>query len=233
MFKKWKIWPWILVLFSIVAARNVTAQNEPRPCTDRTGYKLINYGREWNAWSNGSRSIYLEGFVDGESHTYWLVLNDVPPERREPLRLQTATFYESDALRDLMTSLYSDPANTYVTYDFNGLHRSRQARRKRHRVRAEKRAPKRLRLYGSREISGSSLPFSRAFPRRRPWVTYVRSAHVCVPVRTAVVVAGASITKARNLGPAAKTGCSRDPTPSYGSAQHKGRSHATYSVQGG
>ena len=80
-------------------------------------YELVNYGREWNAWSNGSRSIYLEGFVDGQSHTYLLLQNDLPAERREPLRLQTFTFYESSALRDVMTSLYSDPANTYVSYD--------------------------------------------------------------------------------------------------------------------
>jgi len=107
----------IVILFSIVTSRSITAQNEPGPCTPRTGYELVNYGREWNAWSNGSRSIYLEGFVDGQSHTYLLLQNDLPTERREPLRLQTFTFYESGALRDVMTSLYSDPANTYIAYD--------------------------------------------------------------------------------------------------------------------
>ena len=36
--------------------------------------QLFNYGQEWNAWSNVSRSIYLEGFVDGQSNTYLAVL---------------------------------------------------------------------------------------------------------------------------------------------------------------
>jgi hypothetical protein len=79
--------------------------------------ELFSYGREWSAWSNVSRSIYLEGFVDGQSNTYLAVVNDLPPERREPLRLQTFTLYETDSIRDVMTSLYADPANTYIRYD--------------------------------------------------------------------------------------------------------------------
>jgi len=78
--------------------------------------ELFNYGREWNMWSNVSRSIYLDGFVDGQSSTYAAVLNDLPSDRREPLRLQTFTFYERDSLRDVMTNLYGDPANTYVRH---------------------------------------------------------------------------------------------------------------------
>ncbi len=78
---------------------------------------LFNYGQEWNTWSNGSRYIYLEGFVDGQSSTYVAVLGDLPPDRREPLRLQTFMFYGATALRDVMTSLYADPANTFIRYD--------------------------------------------------------------------------------------------------------------------
>lgn len=85
-------------------------------CTPRTGEELVNFGRQWNAWSNESRSTYLEGFVDGQSNTYFLVWNDLPSDRREALRLRTFTFYEEGVLRDVMTSLYSDPANSYVSY---------------------------------------------------------------------------------------------------------------------
>jgi hypothetical protein len=81
------------------------------------GYKQFNHGREWNSWSNEFRSIYLAGFIDGGGSTFREVLTDLPPERREPLRLQTATLFEADAIRDVMTSLYSDPANTYIPYD--------------------------------------------------------------------------------------------------------------------
>jgi hypothetical protein len=78
------------------------------------GFELIYYGRQWNTWSNTDRSIYLIGFVDGQSRTYNSLLYDLPAERREPLRLKTFTFYRNGALLDVMTSLYSDPANTYI-----------------------------------------------------------------------------------------------------------------------
>jgi hypothetical protein len=39
-------------------------------------------------------------------------------ERRERLRLKTFTFYKNSALLDVMTSLYSDPANTYIGYAY-------------------------------------------------------------------------------------------------------------------
>ena len=78
---------------------------------------LFNYGLEWKAWSDGSRSIYLDGFVDGQSNTYLAVLNDLPQERREALRLETFTFYDRDSIRDVMTNLYADPANTYITHN--------------------------------------------------------------------------------------------------------------------
>jgi hypothetical protein len=77
---------------------------------------LVNYGRQWNAWSNRDRSIYLIGFVDGQSQTYISLEDDLPAERRERLRLQTFTFYNTSTLRDVMTSLYSDPANTYIAH---------------------------------------------------------------------------------------------------------------------
>ena len=63
------------------------------------------------------RSMYLEGFKDGQSHTYMAMIDDVLQNRKEALRLKTFTMYEGSALRDVMTSLYSDPANTYISFD--------------------------------------------------------------------------------------------------------------------
>ena len=91
----------------VFGATGTTAQDGP----------LFNYGRRWNAWSPSSRSIYLEGFKDGQSRTYFAVWNDLPQARREPIRLATFTLYDADALNDVMTSLYADPANTYVQSD--------------------------------------------------------------------------------------------------------------------
>ncbi len=101
MLRRWLSFA-VVTLFLLVAIKTWT-QDE-----------LFNYGRQWNAWSNVSRSIYLQGFVDGQSNTYSVLSNDLPPERREALRLQTFTFYSADAIRDVMTNLYSDPANTFI-----------------------------------------------------------------------------------------------------------------------
>jgi hypothetical protein len=84
-------------------------QNVPR------GFELANYGRAWKAWSNRDRLIYLRGFVDGQNHTSMSLQNDLPADRRDRLVQQTFTFYKSDALVEVMTSLYSDPANTFIT----------------------------------------------------------------------------------------------------------------------
>lgn len=64
-----------------------------------------------------NRSIYLEGFRDGQSRTYFAVMNDLPVARREPLQLATFTTYDTDVLGNVMTSLYADPANTYIQND--------------------------------------------------------------------------------------------------------------------
>ena len=93
--------------FIVLCAATTPAQDE----------RLFDYGRQWNSWSNFSRSTYLLGFVDGQSHTYNALFNDLPATRREPLRLQTFTFYDSDAIRDVMTSIYADPANTYIRHN--------------------------------------------------------------------------------------------------------------------
>jgi len=100
----------MLILVAILAA--CFATGHPAPQDD-----LFNFGRQWKAWSNESRLIYLEGFVDGQSNTYLALSGDLPKERRESLRLQVFTFYDADALRDVMSSLYADPANTFIRHD--------------------------------------------------------------------------------------------------------------------
>lgn len=94
-----------IIILAFLATANISAQDE-----------LVNYGRDWNRWSNAARSIYLDGFIDGQSKTYFALRADLPPHRQEPLRNETFTFYGNEALRDVMTSLYSDPANTYVSF---------------------------------------------------------------------------------------------------------------------
>ena len=107
----------ILLALFVLSVATVTAQDEPGLCTPRAERELVNFGQIWKSWTDSVRSIYLEGFVDGQSHTYLLLQGDVPAARREPLRLMTFTFYGGAAIRDVMTSLYADPANTFVEFE--------------------------------------------------------------------------------------------------------------------
>jgi len=95
-----------ILTFVIIGATDTTAQGGP-----------FNYGRRWSSWSPLNRSIYLEGFRDGQSHAYFALVDDLPPGRREPLRLMTFTLYDADALGNVITSLYTDPANAYIQND--------------------------------------------------------------------------------------------------------------------
>lgn len=107
----------LLSPFATASVADTAPQDKPSACAPRGGEELVNFGRQWNTWSDAERSIYLEGFVDGQSHTFLLFWNDVSSERRESLRRRSFTLYEPSAIRDVITSLYSDPANTYVTLD--------------------------------------------------------------------------------------------------------------------
>jgi hypothetical protein len=98
--------PLAVVTFIVVGSCVTSAQDE----------QLFNYGKQWKSWPEISRLTYLMGFVNGQDSAYWALRGDVPPERREPLRLKTYTFYDDDALRDVMTNLYAEPANTYIRY---------------------------------------------------------------------------------------------------------------------
>ena len=91
----------------IVGATDTAAQNDGP----------YSYGRQWNSWSPSSRLIYLQGFRDGQSHTYFALLGDLPGSRREALRLETFTMFDGDVLSNVITSLYADPANTFVQND--------------------------------------------------------------------------------------------------------------------
>jgi hypothetical protein len=96
-----------ILTLTFLGATDTTAQNGGP----------FNYGRQWNGWSPLSRSIYVLGFQSGQSRTYFAVRPDLPPSRLEPLRLETFTLFDGDAVSNVMASLYSDPANTYVQDD--------------------------------------------------------------------------------------------------------------------
>jgi hypothetical protein len=76
-------------LAMFVAASCVSAESEPShgicmPGAVHRGFELVNQGRQWNAWSNRDRSIYLIGFVDGQSHTFVSIQNSFSGASRPP-----------------------------------------------------------------------------------------------------------------------------------------------------
>jgi hypothetical protein len=77
----------------------------------------INYGRAWNSLFDPVRLVYVQAFMEGQASTYSAVFNDLPLTSRERLRKATFLFYEPAVLRDVMTDLYKDPANTYIRFD--------------------------------------------------------------------------------------------------------------------
>lgn len=78
--------------------------------------KYFNYGRLWKSWSDSVRSVYLEGFIDGHSDTFFKMSFSIPADKREQLKKATFTFYEDDVLRDVISDLYKDPANSFITF---------------------------------------------------------------------------------------------------------------------
>ena len=90
--------------FFLLGAAAMSAQDKER----------FDYGKQWKSWNEAARSAYIIGFVAGQDSTFVAVRQDLPPKLREPLRLKTSTLYDENAIRDAMTSLYDDPANTYI-----------------------------------------------------------------------------------------------------------------------
>lgn len=111
--KRWFLFA-VIVCVPLLESVSAQACSLPKGYDLPQGYELVNSGKFWNALSKIDRSFYLIGFVDGESDVYLKVMNDIPPARLESLRSQTATMYDNASIRDVMTNLYSDPANTYI-----------------------------------------------------------------------------------------------------------------------
>ena len=78
---------------------------------------LVNYGQRWNGWSADRHWVYLEGFIDGQSGTFFRLSKEIPPERVQPLREESFVVYDVGVLADVITSLYADPANTYINFE--------------------------------------------------------------------------------------------------------------------
>lgn len=106
------------VIWLIGLLTNALPQNPPP--TVPPGFERMNYGRQWNSWSNGVRQIWIQGFVEGQSDTFLKIRDTLHASGAEKpwedLKNATFVFYDYDALCDVMTNLYADAANTYIRY---------------------------------------------------------------------------------------------------------------------
>lgn len=100
-----------------------------------------NYGKIWNSWSDYIRSIYIMGLKDGlqkqvtlpfiaqlkieEKDVFDKFLKDsevVKTEEKGNRILWDFIMFDDEAIRNVMTDLYKDPANTYISfYDMGGI----------------------------------------------------------------------------------------------------------------
>ena len=100
-----------------------------------------NYGKIWNSWSDYTRSIYIMGLKDGlqnqicfsfiyrliieEKDVFDKFLKDSEVVKTEEARNKTLwgfINFDDEAIRNVMTDLYKDPANTYISfYDMGGI----------------------------------------------------------------------------------------------------------------
>ncbi len=100
-----------------------------------------NYGKIWNSWSDYIRSIYIMGLKDGlqkqvtlpfiaqlkieEKDVFDKFLKDsevVKTEEKRNRILWDFIMFDDEAIRNVMTDLYKDPANTYISfYDMGGI----------------------------------------------------------------------------------------------------------------
>ena len=83
-----------------------------------------NYAKLWNSMNSFSRHIYIKGVVDGISEAYFFTISNVAPDKfaktPEPLEVKKVreklfVRYTQDQIPDVITSLYSDPANSYIS----------------------------------------------------------------------------------------------------------------------
>lgn len=101
----------LLCGISLASAQGALASPQDIPA----GYEPVNHGKEWSVMSNAARTAYLQGLVAGIYRTNRTLLNLIPEARREEFRKKIFLMYDADVLRDVMTKLYSDPTNSYIT----------------------------------------------------------------------------------------------------------------------
>ena len=82
-----------------------------------TGFEPINSAKPWKSWSSSDRLLYLWGFQDGSLHSFNQPdpIDETTKQTLQKTLQKTALRYDLSQIRDVMTRLYSDPANAYIS----------------------------------------------------------------------------------------------------------------------
>ena len=78
------------------------------------GYEPTNSAKLWKSWNSSDRLFYLWGFEDGGSQVVLHFLGPWDDHIKKTMQA-TALRYDLSQIGDVMTSLYSDPANAYIS----------------------------------------------------------------------------------------------------------------------
>jgi hypothetical protein len=107
---------WLALPFIVHLAASLRAETQSEPCGSGT---IIPYkwGQYWSTLPSSSRVIWLEGFVAGQAYSFqtWDGETQLPRVKREELRRKLFPIYDSDVLEPVITALYRDPSNVFIT----------------------------------------------------------------------------------------------------------------------
>jgi hypothetical protein len=91
-------------------------------CSGNEPYK---YGVVWKSWSSETREAYVSGMVDGVAAAYFTCvaklvgfekINKLPLSKKdEEIRQKLFVRYTQEQIPAVMSDLYKDPANVYVS----------------------------------------------------------------------------------------------------------------------
>ena len=106
-----------VLLGSSIQAALLQSQPLPSQPCGRGLIKPFKYGDVWLGQSLETRVFWIEGFIDGAFHLFraWEAETHPPPSKREQMRRALLPLYDSLTLEPVMTALYKDPANVFIT----------------------------------------------------------------------------------------------------------------------
>ena len=83
-----------------------------------------NYAERWRSWNIVAREAYISGLVDGIAEAYHVTLTTIAPDKSwkspEPVEVKKVreklfVRYTKEQIGDIITDLYKDPANVFIS----------------------------------------------------------------------------------------------------------------------